>query len=177
MDESNPSPRPATTPTSEFLLAEARRSLPTPRGWRTEQLLAIVVGGHPRSEIVDRPLADWLLRTIRERLAAVGDLGGRIPLVVTDLWFLNDRLLMQQPAIAIGEPGVNAASAHFAVRVPQLLVVDEALRIHLDPEHPKVRACLWGATPERTEQGVRLFAERHLDGFLAASLAASPQAA
>ncbi|MEY3024726.1 MAG: hypothetical protein RJA16_1552, partial [Planctomycetota bacterium] len=38
---------------AEFMLTEQRRGLP-PQGWRCEDLLCIVVGGHPRSEIADR---------------------------------------------------------------------------------------------------------------------------
>ncbi|MGA0873215.1 MAG: hypothetical protein ACO3SJ_10095, partial [Phycisphaerales bacterium] len=74
-------------------------------------------------------------------------------------------------SIVIGEPGVNAAAAHHAVRLPQMLVLEDALRIHLDPEYPKLRACFWGAGSQRTEQAARIFADRYLDGFLDASLA------
>ncbi len=128
---------------AEFMLAEQRRALP-PQGWRSEDLLCIVVGGHPRSEIADRPLGDWMARTIRRRLAdRCGNASPLTPLVMSDFWYLNDRPLLQQPSIVIGEPGVNAAAAHHAVRLPQMLVLEDALRIHLDPEYPKLRACFW----------------------------------
>ena len=166
MDPSSSSPRPATTPTSEFLLAEARRSLPTPRGWRTEQLLAVVVGGHPRSEISDRPLAEWLVRAIRERLAASGDLGGRIPVVVTDLWFLNDRDLMSQPSIAIGDPTRNAVTAWQATRLPRSLVVDGSFAIHCDPEFLDGGVCLWGEGAAGLDAAFEAFATRYLDRYL-----------
>ena len=156
---------------AEFMLAEQRRALP-PQGWRSEDLLCIVVGGHPRSEIADRPLGDWMARTIRRRLAdRCGNASPLTPLVMSDFWYLNDRPLLQQPSIVIGEPGVNAAAAHHAVRLPQMLVLEDALRIHLDPEYPKLRACFWGAGPQRTEQAARIFADRYLDGFLDAALA------
>jgi hypothetical protein len=169
MDALSPDALPAPLPQpAEQILAQCRREVPPGRPWRTEQLLAVVVGAHPRAEVGDRPLAAWLARIVAERLAARGE-RELLPLVVTDLWYLSDRLLMHRPAIAIGEPGLNAATAHHAVRLPQLLVVEDRLRIHLDPEYPRVRACMWGRGPEATEHAVRLFADRHLDGFLDAA--------
>lgn len=169
MDELAPAsfPAPLANP-AEQILAECRRESPPGRPWRIEQALVVVVGAHPRSEIADRPLAAWLARTIAARLEARGE-RGLLPIVVTDLWYLSDRLLMQRPAISIGEPGLNAATAHHAVRLPQLLVIEDRLRIHLDPEYPRVRACLWGQGADATEQAVRLFADRHLEGFLDAA--------
>ncbi|MGA0420870.1 MAG: hypothetical protein ACO3P9_12705 [Phycisphaerales bacterium] len=156
----------------ELLLAERRRHLPARGGWDTEDLLCVVAGAHLRSECEDRPIVEWLVETVRRRLASMGETRGVLPMAMTDLWYLNDRLLMHQPSIVIGEPGVNAASAHHAVRLPQMLVLEDALRIHLDPEYPRIRAVMWGAGPERTEQAVRIFADRYLDGFLEAALAA-----
>lgn len=156
----------------ELLLADRRRHLPLRDEWATEDLLCVVVGGHLRSECEDRPLAEWLVETIRRRLQAMGETRGVLPMAMTDMWYLNDRLLMRQPSIVVGEPGVNAASAHHAVRLPQMLVLEDALRIHLDPEYPRIRAVMWGAGPDRTEQAVRIFADRYLDGFLEVSLAA-----
>jgi hypothetical protein len=171
------------TPTSlsidpaERYLAASRGGRPSDLSWRSEQILAVVVGAHPRAEIADRPLGGWLARTIAERLARRSPVATLQPLVITDLWHLNDRLLMLQPAIALGAPGVNATTAHFAVRLPQHLVIEERLRIHLDPEYPRVRACLWGGDAIATEQAVRLFADRHLDEFLDAAESVAAAAA
>lgn len=157
-------------------LAERRRALPLRGDWTTEDLLCVVVGAHLRSECEDRPIAEWLVETIRRRLVQhLGPSAGSrrvVPMVMSDLWYLNDRLLTQQPSIVVGDPSVNAAAAHHAVRIPQMLVLEDALRIHLDPEYPRVRAVMWGSGCDRTEQAVRIFAERYLDGFLEAALPA-----
>jgi len=162
---------------AERYLAASRGAPPADSAWQSERILAVVVGAHPRAEIADRPLAGWLARTIAARLARRSPVATLQPLVISDLWHLNDRLLMLQPTVAIGAPGVNATTAHFAVRLPQHLVIEERLRIHLDPEYPRVRACLWGGDAIATEQAVRLFADRHLDEFLDAAESVAAAAA
>ncbi len=57
-----------------------------------------------------------------------------IPVVLTDIWYLNDTDLLMQPAIVIGEPGVNAASAHWGARLPKAFVVDGSHQVLLDLE-------------------------------------------
>jgi hypothetical protein len=133
-----------------------------------EDLLPIVVGSHLKAEFADRPLAERLRRLILSWQAAVlePDDVALLPVVVSDAWFLNDRDLMRQPSIAIGAPGVNAASAHYAVRLPKSLVVEGVLCVQFDPEHLDGSVCLWGATPAGTESAVEAFAERHLDRYL-----------
>ncbi|MFM7261840.1 MAG: hypothetical protein ACKO3W_14685, partial [bacterium] len=81
----------------------------------TTRLLPVVVGAHLRSEIADRPLANRLVAAIRQwQRANIEDEEARlIPIVMSDLWYLNDRELLLQPTIAIGEPGSNAACAYF----------------------------------------------------------------
>lgn len=149
---------------------EDRERCPAEPDCPIEDLLPIVVGSHLKAEFADRPLAERLRRLILawqgSRLEA-GD-AALLPVVVSDAWFLNDRDLMRQPSIAIGDPGVNAASAHYAVRLPKACVVESVFAIHLDPEFLDGSVCVWGASPEHTELAVQTFAERHLDGFLRA---------
>lgn len=130
------------------------------------RLLPIVVGAGPRSELVDRPLAMRILNAIHER--ADSDLAGTnlCPLVLTDLWYLNDRELMLQPTIAIGDPEQNAASALFASRVPVALVVEDRYRVLLDQDGGIGHACMWGTSHEATRTAVDTFCDRHLTSYL-----------
>jgi len=91
-----------------------------------------------------------------------------MPLVCTDMWYLNETSLLNRPAIVIGEPGVNAASAFYASRLPQAIVVDEAWEIRMDPECVDPRVALWGENPAQTEKAADEFAKRCLDRYLRA---------
>ncbi|HRP62813.1 MAG TPA: hypothetical protein PK400_05940 [Phycisphaerales bacterium] len=145
----------------------------------TDHLLLIVVGAHLRAEARHRPLG------YRLRDAVLGWLDGQDaadipvrlqPLVLTDLWYLNHDDLHGQPVIAIGEPEVNAASAYLGARLPAAFVIEDALRVQLDPEFIDLRACMWGApaspgshAPCSTAAAVDAFMERYLDEFLRAA--------
>jgi len=87
-------------------------------------------------------------------------------LVCTDLWYLNDSTLLAQPTIAIGRAEVNAGTAFLASRIPTALVIDDTLRIHVDPSFVELRACLWGVDPDATADAMELFADRHLEPFV-----------
>ncbi|UCD76142.1 MAG: hypothetical protein JSV91_04310 [Phycisphaerales bacterium] len=132
-----------------------------------ESLLLIVVGAHLQAEANDRPLANRL----RDRIVQWQDTNGCAedgitPYVCCDLWYLNTTDLMERPTIAIGDPEFNAATAYLANRLPTALVVDESLRVQLDPEFIELNACVWGVNPTATAGGVDLFVDRYLDGFL-----------
>lgn len=156
---------PDQTPRTENLDPEPTRVMP------------IVVGAHLRAEIHDRPLGRRLRREIRRwsrrTLEATGDPepgAARLqPVVLTDLWFLNAGALMAQPAIAIGHPAVNAASAYYASRLPAALVVEGSLQIQLDPELGDLHACIWGVGETATAAAVDLFVTRYLHRFLRAA--------
>ena len=91
------------------------------------------------------------------------------PVVCSDLWYLNARELEERPAIAIGEPGTNAATAVISSRLPTAFVIEQSLRVHLDPEFIDLRAALWGANSAATAAAIDLFAERYMDDFLGAA--------
>lgn len=138
-------------------------------------LLLIVVGAHPRAERFDRPLAHRLAHAIECRLgdqrhradpSAEDDFIDLAPLVCTDLWYLNDSPLQRQPVVCIGEPSINAATAYLANHLPTAFVIENTLRIHLDPEFIEAQACIWGVNSAATSSGIDLFIERYLDGFL-----------
>ncbi len=139
----------------------------------SDNLLLILTGAHLKAERDDRPLA-YRLRdavvTWQNRKQAADDLPfRRDALVCSDLWYLNNQELHDLPTIAIGEPGVNAASAFFANRLPEALIIDQALRVQLDQELIDLKVCIWGVDASATASGVDLFIDRYLEEFLCAA--------
>src|SRR5687768_1996741 len=140
----------------------------------TQSLLLVVVGAHLRAEMNDRPLADRLVQTIsawQERMQSVANEGGGKcePLravICTDLWYLNSHDLLARPAIALGEPSVNAATAYLSNKLPTAFMIESKLRVHLDPEFIDPQVCIWGVDHNATAAGVDVFVERYLDQFM-----------
>lgn len=159
-----------TAPEMDSLFAADRLAYPPDIAFETENLLLIVVGAHLRSEIADRPLAQRLLRLIRNWQAATLESGDEplLPVICTDVWYLNDRELMQQPCIVIGEPGYNAATAYYAARAPKVYVVEDVCAVQFDPEFLDPSVCIWGSDARGTEAGFDAFVARHLDRYLKA---------
>jgi hypothetical protein len=145
-----------------------------PGGLPHTPVALVVVGAHPKAEVLDRPTAYRLQRRIADWLESQDDLGefdeGLGPaLVVTDVWYLNDRSLKDLPVVAIGGPGVNALSAFLGDKVPSAFAIDDVLIVQADPAFEQLRACCWGVTADATASAVDAFCERYLDGFLAAA--------
>ena len=134
----------------------------------TTRLLPIVVGAHPRSEIADRPLANRLVAAIRQwqRQAIANEDDRLVPMVMTDLWYLNDNDLLLQPTITIGEPGSNAASAYYGTRLPKAYVVDGQLQVMADLEFLEPSVTMWGVDAYTTRTALDWFINRHLGNFL-----------
>ena len=134
-----------------------------------QHLIPIVVGAHLRAEVGDRPLGNTLHRKILSWRPE--DLEGEplVPLVLTDLWYLNARELMERPTISIGHPEVNAVSAYFANRLPAAFVIQGVLQVQLDVEYITLQACVWGVDRQSTASGVSLFTDRYLEPFLLAA--------
>jgi hypothetical protein len=159
-----------TPPGPDDRFREEREALPPEVSFEIDDLLLVVVGAHLKSEIADRPLGDRLVRLIRDWQATVLEEGDTalIPVVCSDVWFLNDRDLMRQPCIAIGEPGHNAATAYYAARLPKTYVVENVCAVQFDPENLDGSVCLWGADASGTELAFEAFVTRHLDAYLRA---------
>jgi hypothetical protein len=153
----------ASQPGDDPIFINARLELPLGVEHEVGQLLPIVTGAHLRAELADRALADRMARRIRaiRRREDVSLGEGLIPVVLT-----NDTDLLMQPAIVIGEPGVNAASAHWGARLPKAFVVDGSHQILLDPEGIDQVACLWGAGPAGTEAAADHFERHYLEDWL-----------
>ena len=134
----------------------------------TARLLPVVVGAHPRGEVADRPLANRLVAAIRQwqRQVIAEEDERLIPLVMTDLWYLNDKELLLQPTIAIGEPGSNAASAYYGTRLPKAYVVDGRLQVLADLEFVEPSVTMWGVDAHTTRTALDWFIARHLANFL-----------
>jgi hypothetical protein len=135
-------------------------------------LLLIVTGAHLRAEMADRPLAYRLRALIRSwlRRHARGLNVRLVPVVCSDIWYLNQESLQKRPTISIGGPGVNALSAFFYQKVGPQTIRDQQIVIQMDPEWVDLRVCLWGVDHERTRQAVQLFSARFLEGFLRAAV-------
>jgi len=157
-------------PHSDPIFDHERLDLPPTLDYTPEQVIAVVVGAHPQAEIADRPWAGRTARAMRAILRSRGhDLGGPMPLVVTDVWYLNDDRLRLQPTVAIGDPAVNAASAMFAGKFPCAFVIENSCQLLLDPELLDPRACLWGVNDESTGIVVERFEQKWLEEFLDAA--------
>ena len=130
-----------------------------------ELALPIVVGAGLDAEQYLRPLGYALAERIRAWQEERG-LREPTPIVCTDLWFLNDPVLSRRPAVCIGQPEANAAVAYLASRLPTALLIENALRIQLDPEHVDLQACVWGADADGTARALDLFQERFLTPLL-----------
>ena len=137
----------------------------------TDALVLIVVGAHPKAEQADRPIAYALRTRIAKWLAKRfdGEESPLKPLVVTDVWYLNDNSLRRCPAVSIGGPGVNALSAYLGDKLPSAFVVDDQLMVQMDLDLNDLVAVCWGVTPESTHNAVEAFGDRYLDEFMEAA--------
>lgn len=137
----------------------------------TDSLLLIVVGAHPRAEQADRPIAYMLRQHITKWLARKfeGEECPLMPLVVTDVWYLNDNSLRRCPAISIGAPGVNALSAYLGDKIPSAFCVDEQFMVQMDLDLNDLVVVCWGTSTEATAHAVEAFLDRYVDDFMEAA--------
>ncbi len=79
--------------------------------YEIDDLLPIVVGVQPHAEIYDRPLAYRLRDQVLSWQETFCDEPVIIPMVLSDVWFLNHQIFETRPAIAVGGPRLNALTA------------------------------------------------------------------
>lgn len=144
----------------------------------TDRLITIVTGIQLRAELGDRPLAYHVEREVRAFLDAhlperqPGELPLLAPVVVSDVYYLNNDELQTRPTIAIGGPGMNALTATLVEELPTALAIDETLVIQMsldagaeaDDAH---RCAVWGMNHLDTVRAVETFIAK---GYLAAFL-------
>ncbi|HNB59633.1 MAG TPA: hypothetical protein PL072_01975 [Phycisphaerales bacterium] len=138
-----------------------------------DALVLIVVGAHPKAEMFDRTIAYRLRQRMIGWLDQRFPTGGPrplLPLVCSDVWYLNDQSLRERPAVAVGGPGVNALSAYLADKLPSAFVIDDVLMVQMDLEQHQNIACCWGLSPSDTSSAVDVFTDRYLDAFMRSSL-------
>ncbi|HUF35061.1 MAG TPA: hypothetical protein VMN37_03875, partial [Gemmatimonadales bacterium] len=107
----------------------------------TDETVVLVTGVSPAAEERDRPAAYALKAEIDRRGAGHAY---RRAVVVTDLWYLDNRTFHFNPPIAIGGPGANGVSEGFTARLPTLYSRDEQVFVQADLEGDLKRAALWG---------------------------------
>lgn len=126
-------------------------------------VIPIVVGSSLRAERDDRPLAYQLAERISGQARGLG----LEPVVCTDLWYLNDAVLVERAAVSVGAPETNALTAHLASRVPSAFVIDGVLMVQFDVAAGRGHACCWGVNAEATAGATGAFLDRYAEAFLA----------
>jgi len=130
-------------------------------------VVLIVTGAHLRAEAADRPLAYELGHNIDLWWQRQSTLHLPVtPLVISDIWFLNNRELQAHPTISIGGPSVNALSAAWAQRLPFALLREEQIALQLDPKFEDLRASIWGVDHVLTAEAMEIFQRKFVEGFL-----------
>lgn len=138
------------------------------------RMIPIIVGAGPRAEISDRPLAQAVLEAMCNDAAGLLQDAHLHPIILSDLWYLNDRDLLVQPSIVIGDPEQNAASAFHAPRLPTILLVEDHYRILMDQDGGIGHACMWGSGHDATVSAVSTFIDRFLGTFLSNAVLRTP---
>jgi hypothetical protein len=138
----------------------------------TSSLLLVVTGAHPAAEFHDRPVAYGLQQRIQQWLSnrSGNDLSTTpiVPLVVSDVWYLNDEELRRRPTISIGGPATNALTAFLADKLPSAFVIDDQLMVQLDVSFQELMVCAWGQDAAQTAAAVEAFVDRYLNRYLEA---------
>ncbi|MEX2215800.1 MAG: hypothetical protein WD768_16940 [Phycisphaeraceae bacterium] len=133
-------------------------------------LLLVVVGAHLRAETADRPLAYRLVERIRAWLEKHGQAINPpvMPIVCSDIWYVNDEALQGRPTISVGGPGVNALSAYYHQKLKTAVARSDDYLIQLDPEFVDLRVSVWGRDHNLTVAALEVFVSKYLDAYLRA---------
>jgi hypothetical protein len=133
--------------------------------------LVIVVGAHPRAELMDRAPAYWLASRLAEvwRTETGKDAEPGEILVCADLWYVNDRELVALPTIAVGAPDRNAFAAYLADKLPSVHVVDDVLMVQAEISFEAALACCWGVDAQATRRAVEVLLSKFGDTLVGAA--------
>lgn len=138
-----------------------------------QTLVCVVVGVQLRAELGDRPLAYRVEQELRARLEAAlgkpppGELPRLSPVVITDVYYLNNEQMQSRPAISVGGPAMNALSALLVDQLPTAVAIENTLVIQMDLEMKDHRCAVWGMDHLDTVRCIDLFiAKGYLDQFV-----------
>ena len=139
----------------------------------TERLIWIVTGIQLTAELGDRALAYRIEQEIKAQLNAVletpdqGQPPRLVPVVVSDVYYLNSDEAQAGPTISVGGPGVNAVSASLADQLPTPVAIENTLVVQMDLEMDDARCAVWGMNHLDTVRAVDLFiAKGYLETFV-----------
>jgi hypothetical protein len=138
----------------------------------TDRLIWIVTGIQLNAELGDRPLAYRIEQETRRRLegllsAPAGEPPRLVPVVVSDVYYLNSDEAQSGPTISVGGPGMNAVSAALANQLPQAVTIENTLVVQMDLEMHDHRCAVWGMNHLDTVRAVDLFITKgYLETFV-----------
>lgn len=137
-----------------------------------QRLIWIVTGVQLTAELGDRPLAYRIERELRDRLAELlppplpGEPPRLSPVVVSDVYYLNNEDAQKGPTISIGGPGMNALSASLVEQLPTPVAIENTLVVQMDLEMNDLRCAIWGMNHLDTVRAVDTFiAKGYLEMF------------
>ncbi len=128
-----------------------------------ERLLPIVTGVQLNAELGDRPLAyrveGEVRRILRQVLGEAESEGPPklSPVVISDVFYLNQDDLQARPTIALGGPGVNMLTANLVEKLPTVIAIENVLVVQMDLEWADLRCCVWGMDHLSTVRAVETF--------------------
>ncbi|MDQ3440350.1 MAG: hypothetical protein M3478_08385 [Planctomycetota bacterium] len=138
-----------------------------------DRLIWIVTGVQLKAELGDRPLAYRIEQEIRDRLATLldapepGEPPRLAPVVVSDVYYLNNDDAKRGPTISIGGPGMNALSASLVEQLPTPVAIENTLVVQMDLDMNDLRCAIWGMNHLDTVRAVDTFiAKGYLDTFV-----------
>ena len=88
------------------------------------------------------------------------------PVVITDVYYLNNEEIQSRPAISVGGPAMNAVSAMLVDQLPTAVAVENTLVVQMDLEMTDRRCAVWGMDHLDTVRAVDLFVAKYLDVFV-----------
>ena len=139
----------------------------------TDDTILVVTGTEIPAEMNDRPLA-YRLKAEIDRRGAGRTFRGAV--VVSDLWFAQNRIFHLCATVAVGGPGVNALAATLVQDLPMLVRRDDRIFVQGKWDGDEKRVSLWGMDRFTTAEAVDVFlTEGHCDAFLKAAWRLEPR--
>jgi len=139
----------------------------------TDRLIWIITGVQLNAELGDRPLAYRIETEVKKLLTQMlpapteGEPPLLSPVVISDVFYLNNDAIQSNPYISIGGPGVNALSGMLVNELPSAVAIEDVLVVQMDVEMKDHRCCVWGMNHLQTIQAVELFISKgYLETFI-----------